>query len=375
MKSEQLSKLKQYYEHVTDGVFFIGNDGSYLDLNPAAQRITGYTPKEFQRLTIFDLLQHIPAELCSDFWQKFIKTKNSIEKGQTPIIIKNNQLVNIRWTYVSQIVDGISIAIWHDLTDIDHNDKATGYYLSNASSTMQCVMINQTVATIANEINQPLSAIVNYAFTCEQLYKKTPVDHDKIKECLSRLSISSTKAGHRMHKFIELTRSKIPALERRDIDTILSNVAIYFKDVLALHNVHLSYKISNAACNITCEPIFLEQIFCCLIKNSIEALQDSDKKIISINVDRDDDHIIFRYFDTGHGIPEELKEKIFSPFFSTKNGNSGIGMTIIHSLVEAALGRFTIDESEQDKGASFTLSIPFDPENALISTTTQYAAA
>jgi signal transduction histidine kinase len=119
----------------------------------------------------------------------------------------------------------------------------------------------------------------------------------------------------------------------------------------------------------TGDSLQLFQIFTNLIQNAVHAMKDNDKLFISVKKVADEvsgkiEKIVIKFSDTGHGIPKEYINRIFDPFFTLKYGGTGLGLTIVHGIVEAHKGTIEV-ESVQGKGTTFTINLPFRALDAL----------
>jgi signal transduction histidine kinase len=106
----------------------------------------------------------------------------------------------------------------------------------------------------------------------------------------------------------------------------------------------------------------LKQVFLNIIMNAIEAMQPGGGKItVSTDCDIDNNEASVSIADTGPGINPNDVEKLFEPFYTTKEGGSGLGLSICYEIVQQHAGRITID-SQPGKGATFTVWLPANPE-------------
>ena len=112
---------------------------------------------------------------------------------------------------------------------------------------------------------------------------------------------------------------------------------------------------------ILCNKMHMTQVFINLFNNSFEALEDSNKKWIKLNLYEQDRNIVFEISDSGPGMNEEDKNKIYLPFYSSKNNNesTGLGLSYCKSVIENYQGRL---EQVEGKNTTFRVTIPLDRE-------------
>ena len=143
------------------------------------------------------------------------------------------------------------------------------------------------------------------------------------------------------------------------LGSILDNALILLSESLRLKNIQLSRQIADGLQSVFGSSSQLEQVFINLFQNSIYALKKKKDGRITVSMSNESDRVVVRFSDNGPGVPTELQKKIFEPFFTTKSvGNgTGLGLSIVYGIVADHHGTI-VCESEPDKGATFTLSLP-----------------
>lgn len=151
--------------------------------------------------------------------------------------------------------------------------------------------------------------------------------------------------------FSEFAKMPAPQNEVFDLSMILKKAIALFQsdDVLLETTLEEGIKV-NA------DPKILSQIFNNLILNGIQS-HDKGEKVVNVSLKRDHDKVVVRIKDNGSGISEDLKEKIFKPYFSTKSTGSGIGLALAKKGVEQANGAIWFD-SKEGEGTTFFISLP-----------------
>lgn len=216
--------------------------------------------------------------------------------------------------------------------------------------------IGQLAAGIAHEINNPLGGIIlclnNIFYT--QMNEETKTKHiELINEGLLRIQkIIKT--------LLEFSRNTELTLAKCDLKEILENVLNLTNYVLKEKGVKLITEIENQLPPIFVDKTKLEQVFINLILNSIDAMTNVYPKILTIKAAKKDNKILISITDTGTGIPENIRSKIFSPFFTTKplGKGTGLGLFICKSVVEQHRGKIWFETS--DKGTTFFIEFCID---------------
>jgi signal transduction histidine kinase len=152
-----------------------------------------------------------------------------------------------------------------------------------------------------------------------------------------------------------LTRIPQPGIKSIPIDNLVHRLEIMIK--AQLDEKKISYVIERAekVKEIQGDIDLLDQVFLNLIKNSIEALEKRSKAEIRISFyQTEENKVMIRFQDNGMGMPEEIKEQIFIPFFTTKEKGSGVGLSLCKQIIRLHGGMLTV-ESEEKKGTTIIL--------------------
>lgn len=217
--------------------------------------------------------------------------------------------------------------------------------------------LGQLVAGIAHEINNPLSFSISNVDLLknkvEALYKEEPLED--IRKLFSR----SMDGLERVKKIVLDLRgfSRLDEAERKEADInegiehTLTIVGHLFKEQIKLN------KELGDIPRIECYPRQLNQVVMNLLVNAVEAIEGEGE--VGIKTYKQGENIVIEVSDSGMGIPEDIKDKIYDPFFSTKKGKEGmgLGLSICYGIVQTHKGRIEV-ESEVGKGSRFRVLIP-----------------
>jgi len=229
------------------------------------------------------------------------------------------------------------------------------------------VSLGSMIAAIGHEINQPLNTISllnNGLLYWHQRNQK--FDQDEVLNVLKRVS----EQVERITKIIQKIRTFVRPPDKREMTRVVINDVIkssltFFQSQLNSHNVILDLQLSDDLRYISGDPIRLEQMIANMLTNSIYALDKANRPDKSISIittnDKNLRNVRLKIIDNGVGIPNEILDKIFNPFFSTKDVSigMGIGLTICKSVVLEHQGKIKA-ENNNDGGAIFTIDIPTD---------------
>ena len=217
--------------------------------------------------------------------------------------------------------------------------------------------LGRVAAGIAHEIRNPLSGINIYINTLEKLLRK-PGEEEKVDGILQQLKSASTKIENVIRRVYDFARPTEPQFDMADINHPVKEAIDLAAAILRKKGVHVETDLADDLPLCRFDTQLIEQVLLNLITNAAETLNREEKRgRIGIQTRRWDDRIRICVEDSGNGIPEELREKVFDPFYTTKHGSSGIGLSISQRIVEDHGGTLSVGTGKWG-GAMFTIELP-----------------
>lgn len=253
------------------------------------------------------------------------------------------------------------LQILTDITEQRRNEMLLAEQQARSELNSRLVSMGEMASSLAHELNQPLSAISNYAFVVESLMIKAgvPEDHEMLYS-IKRIESQTKRAGGIIKRIRSFTRRSDPKMELIAVSTLVNEVMELANIQARRHNASLDYFIAPDVDKVYCDEIMIEQVLLNLIKNGIEAAAsiEGNKPIVTLTIYRNaNDYLVFEVADNGTGIKDEDKEHLFDPFFTTKSAGMGMGLNICRTIVELHHGRLCISNN-LCQGSIFTLSLP-----------------
>ncbi|MDP2960189.1 MAG: ATP-binding protein, partial [candidate division Zixibacteria bacterium] len=157
--------------------------------------------------------------------------------------------------------------------------------------------------------------------------------------------------------FLNYAKPALPNLIDTNINQLISETVLILSPQAVKKGVSLKTELGKNLPRIKADPSQLKQAFINLILNSLESIEDKGE--ITISVYQDKNRLKLAFKDNGKGMSEETKNKIFTPFFSTKEGGTGLGLGIVERIIQNHKGEIKV-ESKLGKGTVFTLSFPIE---------------
>jgi len=201
--------------------------------------------------------------------------------------------------------------------------------------------LGEMSAGIAHEINNPLAIIQANA----SLLLRHINDPVKLTEKIESIQKSCTRISKIISGLRKFSRSGETVQYQATSISVIANEALLLTDNYAKGNsVSLQIEI-NSTSAIFCNEVEIEQVFINLINNAIDAVKDLPEKWVKLSVFDDGDNAVVRVLDSGKGIPEAIREKLFQPFFTTKQvgAGTGLGLSITKGILDEHKATISVD--------------------------------
>jgi PAS domain S-box-containing protein len=250
---------------------------------------------------------------------------------------------------------------WYGLSvDIDEGKKAendlraTQARLTRAS---QSATVAELSASIAHEINQPLAGIVASAQTCRTWLSGDDPNLPRARAALERIIRDGNATADIIRRIRALFRQTALAKTSLQINEVIDEVRRLVQNDLNRRGVSIELDLTQALPFVLADRIQIQQVLVNLIRNGAEAMEDanSDAKRLIVRSQSKDESIIVEVCDYGPGLTHP--EKVFEPFYSTKQNGLGIGLAISRSIALAHGGALLVYDN-QPQGAVFSLTLP-----------------
>jgi two-component system sensor histidine kinase HydH len=352
---EEYKQIQSYISiilnSVTDAVFAVDNNGIITVFNRSAESIFEFSSKE--------MIGHIYAKsylakhLNFDN-EKLIENAGKYMEFEYTTLSGKKKILSFSLSSLNRIKNEkgdrelLRIVIVRDLTErkriteqIQRKDKMTA--------------LGELAFGVAHEIRNPLNAIGIIAQRFH--YEFEPVDD---KEEYAQLTDSVRKEVNRVNniitQFIEFSRPAELVLRKESITDLLDETIILLKSQADRLGIKIERKYSGRyICMADGEK--MKQVFLNIIKNSLDSMQDGGTLICSVN--SSEGHIIIEITDSGSGIKEEDKNKVFNMYYTTKPTGTGLGLSMSHQIITEHKGEIIL-ESEYGIGTTMTIILPND---------------
>jgi two-component system, LuxR family, sensor kinase FixL len=204
--------------------------------------------------------------------------------------------------------------------------------------------LGQVVSTLVHEVNQPLTAISNYVNACRRLTAFGK--HEQIAAALERIADQT----ERTREIVQRIRDFV---NKRDVQMRTENLSHVIDEAIALtrasvrdDDLALTAEVEPVGLKVEIDRVQVQQVLFNLLRNGIEAMQDQPRRELVVAIDGVQGGMVeISVADTGPGLPDEVRKRLFEPFVTTKANGMGVGLSVCRAIVEAHQGRLWADDN------------------------------
>lgn len=348
LKDARIEKEKQYrylqfiIEHVDIGLLSFRDDGRIIHYNPAARRLL-----RVERLTELKILDNIHPDFKRTMIELLpgestvIKITHGNEMLQllirsTDFIFEEDTLRLASFQDVRQELDAQELLSWQRLI------KVLNHEVMNSLTPIRT--LTHAIRRSVSEINSGNDNMEDNDSLFTDIMKNTGLIEER-----------STSLINFIKKYRDITKIEQLSLQKVIIQEIFTKITGFLKEELSYQNITCEISVEPDNLELLCDPNLVEQLLINLMINSIEALSDTTGSVIKLYAFlHKSSHVVLQVSDNGRGIPEDKLDEIFTPFYSTKKGGTGIGLSFARQVMRLHRGNISI-KSISGKETIFTL--------------------
>ena len=344
-------------DSVGDGVIVVGTDGTITLYNPAAEEITGFSRRQALG-SAFEKLFSLETTLL-DMVTKTIRTGITISDHENVVVRTTGKITPVAVTcYPLMLSTGENIGAILTLKDITYiRELEAAVRQADRLSTLGTL-----AAGLAHEIKNPLGGIKGAA----QLLERELTSDSDLRE-YTRVMIRETDRIDRIiRELLNLASPRGLKLSPVNLHRVLGDILLLQRQAVGSRAISFIKQFDPSIPDIMADEEMLTRLLLNLIRNAIDAMGESGRLTVVSRVlsdyrmsqnERHSRMVAIEVSDDGPGIPAEDLENIWTPFFSTKSGGTGLGLTICHKIVAEHRGMIKV-ESDQGHGTKFTILLP-----------------
>lgn len=280
------------------------------------------------------------------------------------IITSSGKVKHVRAiAHVTENMDGqpVFVGALQDVTAAKAAEEALNRAGAELAHVSRVTTVSALTASIAHEVNQPLSGIITNAGTCLRMLAADPPDLDGARETARRTLRDGNRASEVISRLRALFSKREFTLEPLDMNDVTREVVALSRSDLQRHRIVLQSEFADDLPLITGDRIQLQQVVLNLLRNASDAMVavDDRPRQLLVRTARDaDDRVRVSVRDAGVGLDVQSTTKLFDAFYTTKVEGMGIGLSVSRSIIENHHGRLWAEPNDDGPGATFSFSIP-----------------
>jgi two-component system, LuxR family, sensor kinase FixL len=365
-RSQSLSReahLQSILDTVPEAMIVIDQRGGIQSFSATAERLFGYGADEVLGQNIKMMMPSPYRENHDEYLERYLRTgeKKIIGIGRVVVGERKDGSTFPMELAVGEMKSGggrFFTGFVRDLTERQQTEARLQELQSELVHISRLTALGEMASALAHELNQPLSAIANYMKGSRRLLEDRPDEQSvMIRDAIDKAAEQSLRAGQiirRLRDFVARGES-----ERR-----VESVSKLIEEASALalvgakdSGVRVRFNLDPSLGRVLVDKVQIQQVLLNLMRNAIEAMEQSDRRDLTISTEPgEDDTIIIKVADTGLGIAPEIASQLFQPFITTKAHGMGVGLSISRTIIEAHGGQISA-EANANGGTVFRFTL------------------
>jgi two-component system, sporulation sensor kinase A len=344
---EKLKKSEEQYRKLVDlcpDPICVHNINEILYLNEAGKKVLGVTEEEVVGKPI---LNFINKDYHRDYFEL---VNNHLDKEQLEVRIclpdgREKEILCASTGIMFQGENAFQV-VFRDNTYHKELEKENNILLLKSE---KMNLVGELAAGIAHEIRNPLTSLKGFLQLLSSNYKDKTFPYDSI------IFSEIDRINFIVNELMLLAKPTKDELKRIDIKSVIEQMVVFMKAQANMYNIEIHIDFPESSLPLNCSENKLKQVFINILQNSIEAMSNGGRIWISVKEIRN--AVILSFKDEGCGIPEELIGNIGTPFFTTKNTGTGLGLMVTNNIIQNHRGSLEI-KSRENEGTEIIITLP-----------------
>ena len=246
-----------------------------------------------------------------------------------------------------------------DVTERKRAEELARQQEEKLQATARLVTMGEMASTLAHELNQPLAAISSYNTGCINKLDSGNFTPSELRGAMEKLGVQAQRAGKIIRRVHDFVRKSEPRLAECDLAEVVDDAVGFIEHFAQKRQVRIEREIPGWRQPLLADQVMIEQVLLNLMRNAIEAMGDTaaERRRLIVRLIKHEQQIEVRVIDKGSGISDAVKERLFTPFFSTKTEGMGMGLNICRSIIEFHKGRLWVEDAPGG-GTVFAFTLP-----------------
>jgi len=344
-------------------------NGRVIYVNPAFCKMTGFSAEE--------LVDHEPP---MPYWapEHLDDTQamhQAVMAGLAPsdgfeitFMRKNGERFRAL-VYEAKLIDGNGrhtgwMASVLDITERERAEELARQQQEQLQFTARLVTLGEMASTLAHELNQPLAAIASYNTGCLNLLNNDNLSCAELKPALEKIGVQAQRAGKIIRRVHDFVRKSEPKRAPCALGEVIDDCLGFVEPEARKRQIRIEASIPDLPL-LPADRLMLEQVLLNLMRNAMDAMSETPlpHRLLRLNARIDGSEVRVSVSDNGCGIAAEIKDKLYTAFFTTKQEGMGVGLSICRSIIEFHRGRLWAEnnpDSPTGSGTLFIFTLPLE---------------
>lgn len=360
-----LAEFDALLDAAVDAIVAIDDRGRIIRFNKAAEEMFGYKASDVAGQPLNILMDARDAEYHQGFVERYLRT------GTTRIIGRGREVVARRHdgsVFPASLSVGEAkspqglrfVGLIRDLTRQKQAEEEALRHREQLMHASRLTTMGEMAAAMAHELNQPLSAIATYTAACQRLLGRGEESITEVMAALKEIGAQAHRAGEVIQRMRDFTRSRESLRKVAQLGALIDEVRPLAELDAKANEVQLTIEVDPDLPPINADRVQIQQVILNLLRNGVDAMADtpSGRRRLRLHAWRDGERTVrVDITDAGHGVPEGVRTRLFTPFFTTKDTGMGMGLAISRSIISAHGGKLDCS-NEAGGGATFFFVLP-----------------
>jgi two-component system sensor kinase FixL len=363
------AQVRGIFETAPDAAVVINGSGMIQSFNRAAVRQFGYEGSEVIGQNVRILMPDPYRTEHDGYIRRYLETRERRIIGIDRVVVgrrKDGSTFPMKLVVGETPIDGTVYftGFIRDLTERAESQARLQEIQNELARLARLHELGEMASMLAHELNQPLTAIANLARGSLRILKTMDASEPigRMREALEEASRQSLRAGEIIRRLRELVATGETPRQSEDVRSLVEEASALALVGSRENGIRTIFDFQAGSLRAMVDRVQIQQVLLNLIRNAMEAMKDSPRRELAIDIfTTGDDTVAIEVADTGPGIADDVADRLFRPFVSTKANGMGIGLSVSRRIAEAHGGQLTASRNEKG-GATFRLTLPLVDE-------------
>ena len=298
------------------------------------------------------------GQTLPSYWRKRVREVLDHGRDREIEVLCESQYYSLLFTPVVDL--GYVNIYGNDVTEIRHAERQAREHQQELAHVCRLSTMGEMATGLAHELNQPLSAIANYANGCIHRLQSDGSDMESLRFALAQINSQAGRAGEIIRRLRGLVGKQPPVRSVSDVNVLVQEVCLFVEFEARKAGVVIEQELGDEDLRVRADIVQIEQVLLNLIRNALDAMlevPEEERRLVVRTGMRAGNEVVVEVEDTGTGLSSEARDRLFDPFFTTKETGMGMGLVISRTIMKDHNGRIEAQQLES-RGTRFTAVLP-----------------